>query len=112
MMDFEQTLAQVVEAVRQGYDPERIVVFGSHARGEASPGSDLDLLVVKRTDAGQVDRIVAVSRLLREYRRAPYRLAFDILVQTPEELQSLLEMGDSFTRQIVREGRVVYERAA
>jgi uncharacterized protein len=111
-MDFERTLAMIVEAVRRGYDPERIVVFGSHARGEAKAGSDVDLLVVKRTDAGQVDRIIAVSRLLREYRRAPYRLAFDILVQTPEELQALLAMGDSFTREVVREGRVVYERAA
>ena len=97
---------KVVEMIRDGYDPEKIIIFGSHARGQASKHSDLDVLVVKDTDAREFDRVREVSRLVR-----PRPLPLDILVKTPEEMEHRLAMGDYFIRDIVDEGVVAYERA-
>jgi predicted nucleotidyltransferase len=97
---------KVVEMIRDGYDPEKIIIFGSHARGQASRHSDLDIMVIKDTDAGQFDRIREVSELVR-----PRPLPLDILVKTPEEIEHRLEIGDYFIREIMDEGVVAYERA-
>ncbi len=97
---------KVVEMIRDGYDPEKIIIFGSHARGQASRHSDLDIMVIKDTDAGQFDRIREVSELVR-----PRPLPLDILVKTPEEIEHRLEIGDCFIREIMDEGVVAYERA-
>lgn len=64
--DTEEVLRKIVETLRRKYDPDKIIVFGSHARGEASEDDDVDLFVVKQTDKPLVERIVEVSRLLRE----------------------------------------------
>ena len=97
---------KVVEMIRDGYDPERIIIFGSHARGQASRHSDLDVMVVKDTDVRELDRIREVSELVR-----PRPLPLDILVKTPEEIKHRLEIGDYFIREIMDEGVVAYERA-
>ena len=72
----------------------------------------MDLFVVKRTDKPVVERIVEVSRLLREVQTAPLFIPLDILVSTPEEVSRRLRMGDSFYHELLREGRVLHERAA
>ncbi len=98
---------KVVEMIRDGYDPEKIIIFGSHARGQASRHSDLDVMVIKDTDAGQLDRIREVSDVVM-----PRPLPLDILVKTPEEIEHRLEIGDYFIREIMDEGVVAYERPA
>lgn len=111
-MDIEEVLEGIVETLAREYDPDKIILFGSHARGEAGPDSDLDLLVIKDTDKDIVERIVAVSRSLRWVRKAPYHFPMDILVRTPVELQERLEMGDDFLLEVMEQGRVLYERRA
>lgn len=96
---------KVVEMIRDGYDPEKIIIFGSHARGQASRHSDLDVMVVKDTDVRELDRIREVSELVR-----PRPLPLDILVKTPAEIEHRLEIGDYFIREIMDEGVVAYER--
>ena len=104
-MDIQEALDKIVETLEREYDPEKVIVFGSHARGEAGPESDIDLFIIKQSDKREVERIREVSRLLR-----PRPASLDILVKTPEEIEHRLAIGDSFVNEVMREGRVVYER--
>ena len=91
-------------AILQSYDPERIILFGSRARGEADQYSDYDLIVIKRTDRPFLDRLRYMVPYLRQITRPA-----DILVYTPEEFE---HMGDTGLGWIVRqEGVTLYERS-
>lgn len=100
-----------VEAVLQrlidAYDPERVILFGSHATGAAERESDIDLLIVKETDRRPTDRRIEVERLLFD-RRIP----LDILVYTPQELRDLYAAGSPFVEDVIETGRVLYKRKA
>jgi predicted nucleotidyltransferase len=85
-------------------ETERIVLFGSAARGDVGSVSDLDLLVVRHDSRPHAERVDAL------YRRARPTVALDLLVYTPEEL-ALAEQTSSFLRTALREGEVVYERS-
>lgn len=95
-------LAQIVRLL-QSYEPERIILFGSRARGEADAQSDYDLIVIKRTERPFLDRLQEM---------VPYLVQFDhaaeILVYTPEEFERLGETGLGWVVQ--KEGIIVYER--
>ena len=97
-------LLTVVEALRR-YDPERIYVFGSWARGEADELSDLDLVVIKRTTTPFLERLREVARLLPAETGG-----VDILVYTPDEFETMRRSGNVFEEMIAEEGQLVYER--
>jgi predicted nucleotidyltransferase len=85
------------------YQPEKILLFGSHARGQADEFSDYDILVIKRTESSFLERLQEM---------VPFLVAFDrpaeILVYTPDEYE---RMGESGLGWIARsEGIVLYER--
>jgi predicted nucleotidyltransferase len=78
------TDAMIVDQLRW-YDPERIILFGSYARGD--PAGDIDVVIIKRTAARFLDRLKVV------YERWSLPVAVDILIYTPEEWQQMLEEG-------------------
>jgi len=90
----------------RAYDPLRVIVFGSFARGDTHEGSDLDLTVVKETEERFLDRISRV-------RDACLDIDIDVqpLVYTPAELREMLTGGNSFLETVLAEGLVAYERA-
>ena len=91
--------AQLIEK----YKPEKIILFGSAARGDAAPGSDVDLLIIKRdTPPFSADRIMEVSSLIE--RDVPV----DFLVYRPEEFEKRVSLGDPFIGMILKEGKVLY----
>jgi len=83
---------------------EKAILFGSHARNEASRHSDIDLILIKNTDLRFFDRyegvLVAFSRALPEY-------DVDMLIYTPRELEEISHRH--FIRQALKEGKVLYE---
>ena len=81
---------------------ERVVLFGSAARGEAGLTSDLDLLMVWDTDLGFVERTAAL------YARLQLTVACDLLVYTPSEMGHMAERA--FVRRVLAEGRELYAR--
>ena len=101
----EEQLGDVAERIVQALDPERIVLFGSYARGEPAPGSDVDLLIVMEDNERPARRSARVARVLLD---VPF--AIDILVRTPEELRHRLRIGDHFIQEILEQGQVLYER--
>jgi len=100
-----EVVEEVVERIVAGYSPQRIILFGSYARGEADDESDLDLLIVKETEERPLDRWMAVKRLLRGRRQ---RVPVSPLVYTPRELEERLALRDFFLQEVLSEGEVVY----
>ena len=100
-------VTRAVDAIARAYRPQRIVVFGSFARGDTHELSDLDLIVVKDTDERFFDRIGRV-------RDACDGVGVDVqpLVYTPAELEQMLEQGNSFLETALADGVVAYEAAA
>lgn len=87
------------------YEPERIYLIGSWARGEEDDLSDFDLIIIKKTKLSFLERLKEVSKLLNEKAGG-----FDILVYTPEEFEQMCEQGNAFAGMIVEEGRIIYDK--
>ena len=101
-----QTVIQrMVEKLRRGYAPQKVILFGSHARGTARPDSDIDLLVIKETSERFIDRWARVRRLLSDPQRT---IPLETLVLTPQEVTQRLAIGDQFVETILRDGTVLY----
>jgi len=98
-------LDEAVQRLRARLHPELILLFGSRARGTETRRSDLDLLLVLRTEAPPLTRIGQVLELLAD---SPWPV--EVIVYTPEEFAARADTP--FLRRILREGRVLYERRA
>ena len=85
------------------FQPDKVLLFGSHARGEAGPDSDVDLLVVLSCEGKPVYKAAQIRLSL------DHSIPIDVLVRTPEEIARRLEMGDFFIRDILEKGVVLYE---
>ncbi len=99
----ERELRRVVEALGK-LGAQRIVLFGSHARGDFNEASDIDLMVILDTKERMVERIERVLEVIDS------ELTFEPLVYTPEEFERLNADRGPFIQTIEREGRVLYER--
>lgn len=95
----------LVERLVERFDPDRILLFGSRARGDARPDSDLDVLVVMPSGTQKRETQVAMRRALRDL-RAPK----DILVTTPEEIERRGKIPGLVLRTALREGIELYAR--
>ena len=84
---------------------DRIIVFGSMAAGPMHSWSDIDLVIVQRTELPFLQRIHEVRRLLRP------RVATDFLIYTPDEFGRLCRERPFFQSEILGRGRVVYDRS-
>jgi predicted nucleotidyltransferase len=100
----ERFLEEAVRRLVAAYAPERIYLFGSHARGEAGPDSDIDLMVVVPDDAPAERRR---SRLAYQALRGTATAA-DVLVWPRQAFDERLRLVASLPATIVREGRLLY----
>lgn len=105
--DLEACLAAVTAALVRDFEPERVVLFGSFARGDQNRASDLDLVVVAATPLPFCERI---GRALESACSASRRLPVEALVYTTEEWRRMDAAGSSFVALVRQEGRVLYER--
>ncbi len=98
-------ISRMVEKIKKEYQPEKIILFGSYALGNAAKDSDIDLFIVKKTDARHIDRAVKVCEIIDEENCL---IGVDVLVYTPEELSHRLKIGDVFVEKVLKEGKVLY----
>lgn len=91
------------EQIVREFQPRKIILFGSHAYGKPAWDSDVDLLVVMPFK-GRPNRQAVKIRS-----RIDTALALDLLVRTPQQISQRLAMGDTFMRDILERGKVVYE---
>jgi predicted nucleotidyltransferase len=98
-------IKEMVRRIVERFDPEKIVLFGSHARGDAEPYSDADILVImpvkgsRRKKATEIDvALIGVD------------LPADIIVVTPEEVERNRDAIGGIIRPALTEGKVLYER--
>ena len=102
----EDLLREAVDRILSTGSPDKIVLFGSRARGDCRPESDLDLLIIEE------------SNLPRHRRAGRYRMALlglfpakDVVVWTPQEVAAWRAVPNAFITAILAEGRVLYERS-
>jgi predicted nucleotidyltransferase len=103
----ELALQEAVDRIVSRFHPERIILFGSLARGEGGPDSDADLLVVMPVDGSKRQQAVQIDLALEGI-----AIPIDLVVVTPEEVEKDRETIGTIIREAVQEGKVLYERAA
>lgn len=96
-------IEQFGRRIGEKFGAEKVVLFGSHAEGIATEDSDVDLLVVCHFEGRSVDKSVEIRLKLRP------KFPIDLLVRTPEKIQQRIKMGDDFIKEILEEGKVLYE---
>ena len=100
-------IVEMVRRIVERFHPERIILFGSHARGTAGPHSDVDLLVVMQPQGSKRRRAVEIHGLL-----AGMDVPKDIIVVTPEEFEAYRDAPGTVIRTAWQEGKTLHDRAA
>jgi len=100
-----ETLLKVRERLVDGFAPNRIILFGSQARGTADDRSDVDILVVCSFKGKRRHLMLEMDRALGGLDNA-----FDVLILTPEEFQRDSLIPGTVGRYAYKEGKVLYER--
>ena len=97
-------IRRYVRDVARTFRPERVVLFGSYAEGQATEDSDVDLLVVMEHEGRDVEQAFAIRRAI------PRTFPLDLVVRTPSGLQRRLGEHDTFLTAIWHTGKTLYER--
>ena len=101
----QDIISEMVRRIVKEFDPFKIVLFGSYARGLAGPDSDVDLLVVMPVQDSRRRQTVAIRTAL-----SGMGLAKDVIVVTPEEVERYGNLVGTVIRPALHEGKVLYER--
>ena len=96
-------IRRFVHEVAGRFQPEKIILFGSYAYGQPHADSDVDILVIMPT-RNELDQAVKICVAV------DYNFPLDLLVRTPKNLAWRLAEGDSFLREVMDRGKVLYEK--
>ncbi len=102
-----EIIQEMVCRIVARFHPDRIILFGSHARGSAGPDSDVDLLVVMPVAGSKREQTIEIRKAI-----AGIGLAKDVVVATPEEVERYKNIVGTIIHPALREGKVLYERSA
>ena len=106
MTDFQSESKAVVDRIAEYCKPDKIILFGSLSRSKGRDASDIDLLIIKDSDKKRPFRIKEIFEAVRGMDR---NYPLDPIVYTQEEIDERLALGDYFIKEIIEEGRVMYE---
>ena len=100
-----RVIRRMVDRIVERFHPEKVILFGSHARGEANADSDVDLLVVMPVRGSVRRKRVQVRMALREP-----EVSKDILISRPDEFERYRGVVGTVEQVAASEGKVLYER--
>jgi predicted nucleotidyltransferase len=98
-------IEKLCQKIARTYDTEKIILFGSYARGTATKDSDVDLLIVANIDMPPVERCCAVRKVL-----ADFPAGFDLIVKTPAEYEKWRRIVNHIVYFAEKYGRTIYGR--
>lgn len=100
----EEKIKWIIEDLKP-YKPDKIILFGSTARGESDEFSDIDIILIKDTKESFIQRIKNAGLMLRIELGG-----VDIIVWTPEEYKNMLNSNNYFIQKIKKERKIIYEK--
>jgi predicted nucleotidyltransferase len=96
-------IEDLTSQIAREFDPDKIILFGSHAYGQPQDDSDVDILVVLSFQGKPVRKAIEIRN------KVNVRMPLDLIVRTPQQLADRLAQNDWFMREIVERGRTLYE---
>jgi predicted nucleotidyltransferase len=106
-IEIENILDEIVRRIVERFHPEKIILFGSYARNESTADSDADLLIIMRVSGSKRRQAVEIDFLLQGI-----PIPTDVIVVSPEEVGRSCDCPGTIIYEAIREGKVLYERAA
>ncbi len=103
--EVEHIISGLVARLKEKYQPEKIILYGSYAYGTPDKASDIDLLIIKDTKDRPIDRRVTVARIVSDSKRL---IPIESIVLTPAEVNERLKIEDQFIEEILKKGKVLY----
>ncbi len=97
-------IEDIVTQIQKRFDPEKIILFGSHAYGTPDEDSDVDLLVVMDWQGSARNQAVKILQNLQ------YHVPLDLIVRSPKQINKRINEGDFFLKDLLEKGKVVYEQ--
>ncbi len=101
----DDVINEVVNRVKRVANPQKIILFGSYARGRATSESDLDLLVISESELPRYKRAAPIYQALSDM-----LYPMDILVYSSSEVHEWSQVPQAFVTTAMREGKVLYEK--
>jgi len=99
----EDKVREMARSVADRFRPEKVILFGSCARGEYGPDSDVDFLIVMSFEGSRREATVEILRHLNRF-----RVSLDVIVLTPEEFERKKDIAGTIAYPASREGRVLH----
>jgi predicted nucleotidyltransferase len=101
----KHSIREFAEKIAARYSPEKIILFGSQARGTETEESDVDLLVIMDFDGRSIRKASEIRSSI------DYHFPLDLLVRRASDISWRIQEGDYFLQDIMKEGVVLYEAA-
>lgn len=103
--NIQAVIDRMVKRIVKKFHPEKVILFGSHARGDARVDSDIDLLVVMDFEGRKLDKCLEIDAALRDI-----RIPFDVIVTRPEDFEWRKDVVGTIEWPAVKEGKLLYAR--
>ena len=102
-MKINAKIKDLCRQIVEGFNPQKIILFGSHAYGKPTVDSDVDLLVIMPFEGRNSQKAIEIRGKIKT------ALPLDLLVRTSEQVKERIAMEDFFMREIAEKGKVLYE---
>lgn len=99
--EIAKRLISISERLKQKYQAEKVILYGSYATGKESEESDIDLFIIAPTNERFFQRMATVLKLIRDLKKG---IPIEPIVLRPDEVKNRLKIGDQFIKEIINKG--------